>query len=196
MRRHILSLYAVLAISLCLSQAATASPRTYVVNESVGAGSVTGTITTDGTTGVLFDTNVLSWDLSLSDGTSSIVLTPSNSIDTSLSSGWISATPNALTFDFAGAGYASFGQTGPTGSSVCWSVSSIVCNVSGQTAPGVYIEIGGTDPNYQFAAPSSFALSGTVLTVAVPEPASGLLLTPVLAALGLIRRRAARTIEG
>ena len=57
------------------------SPITYNVNVSFGAsGSMVGTITTDGTIGVLNTSNIVSWNLRLADSaTNSTTLTPSNS---------------------------------------------------------------------------------------------------------------------
>lgn len=45
-----------------------ASDITYTVNQTVGAGSVTGFIETDGTIGILGTGNILNWDLVVNDG--------------------------------------------------------------------------------------------------------------------------------
>ena len=42
---------------------------TYAVDETVGAGSATGFITTDGTIGILDTADILNWNLTLNDGT-------------------------------------------------------------------------------------------------------------------------------
>ena len=39
-----------------------AAPITYNVNQTIGGGSVVGTVQTDGTIGVLDDVNFLAWD--------------------------------------------------------------------------------------------------------------------------------------
>jgi hypothetical protein len=54
---------------------ANATPITYTVNRTVGAGSVTGTIQTDGTLGVLATGNITDWNLHLSDGLNTFDLT-------------------------------------------------------------------------------------------------------------------------
>ena len=61
--------------------APAANNITYNVNLTFGsAGSMVGTITTDGTLGVLTTSNIVSWNLTLADSaTNSTLLTPSNS---------------------------------------------------------------------------------------------------------------------
>src|SRR5450432_3108133 len=53
----------------------TATPITYVVNRTVGVGSITGTIQTDGTIGTLSTGNITDWNLILNDGTHTFNLT-------------------------------------------------------------------------------------------------------------------------
>lgn len=48
------------------------------VNQTIGAGGVTGDIITDGTIGVLGAADIVSWNLLLNDGTNTALLTPSN----------------------------------------------------------------------------------------------------------------------
>ena len=64
-----------------LNDVVTYTPITYNVNVSFGAsGSMVGTITTDGTQGVLSVGNIIGWNLTLTDyGTNSTTLTPGNS---------------------------------------------------------------------------------------------------------------------
>jgi len=63
--------------ALALSVGAARASVVYGVDLSVGAGSVTGTITTDGTTGTLSSGNITAWNLKLSDGSNTFVLQPS-----------------------------------------------------------------------------------------------------------------------
>lgn len=77
------------------------TPNTYTVNLSVGVGSLTGTITTDGTIGALTATNVASWGLTLYDGQTTVELTPANSVaEIALHTGLI-ATSTQLTFNWS-----------------------------------------------------------------------------------------------
>jgi hypothetical protein len=53
----------------------TAADIVYHVNDRVGVGSVTGTITTDGTTGTLFTFDIVAFNLTLNDVTGTAILT-------------------------------------------------------------------------------------------------------------------------
>jgi len=87
---------------------------TYNVNLPFGsAGSMVGTVTTDGTQGVLSSSNIVSWNLTLFDGTNTTVLTPATS-----TSAWygtdLTATPTSLLFNYnvGDNGYGSFSGSG------------------------------------------------------------------------------------
>jgi hypothetical protein len=76
----------------------TVNSITYSVKLTFGAGSAVGTITTDGTIGVLTPSNIVNWNLTLNDGISRGVLTPSNT--TIADFGGLSATSSNLLFDY------------------------------------------------------------------------------------------------
>jgi hypothetical protein len=57
-----------MAIGLIGGQVASASPIDYQVKLSIGAGSVTGDIVTDGKIGALTGSDITNWDLTLNDG--------------------------------------------------------------------------------------------------------------------------------
>src|SRR5947209_908359 len=75
MRRTLIVLFAVIMASTFLA----ATPITYTFNQTFGSGSVTGSLTTDGTLGVLNAADLLDWTLTLNDGTNTTVLLTSNS---------------------------------------------------------------------------------------------------------------------
>src|ERR1700687_634928 len=79
---------------------------TYTFNQSVGPGSVTGTIETDGITGTLAFADILGWNLTLNDGYGDVSnLIPSNSLLSPNSfAGDLTASLTALMFDFNGNG--------------------------------------------------------------------------------------------
>jgi hypothetical protein len=92
-----------LATSLAtVSMQATAI--TYPVNRTVGAGSVAGTIETDGTIGALLTSNIVDWNLVISDGTDSFnLLGPlSGGNSETLVFGVVTATPTGLQVDTGG----------------------------------------------------------------------------------------------
>src|ERR1700691_5506357 len=77
---------------------------TYTVNQMVGPGSVTGFITTDGTTGTLSTTDISGWNLTLNDGYGdTTLLTPSNSVE-GVGGSDLTASSSDLMFDFNGDG--------------------------------------------------------------------------------------------
>ena len=58
-----------LALAASLLPTAAKADITYAVDETVGAGSATGFITTNGTIGTLDTADILDWNLTLNDGT-------------------------------------------------------------------------------------------------------------------------------
>ena len=94
-----------LAILLLGVMVCNAAPISYNVNRTIGIGSVTGFIATDGSLGVLTSGNIVDWTLLLDDGTSTFTLTGPLSGNNSVvfSQGIdISATATQLLFDFSG----------------------------------------------------------------------------------------------
>lgn len=91
------------AVLLTLSAAAVNAAITYEINRTIGAGTVTGFIKTDGTTGLLGETNIEDWSIELfapniDDGTPETFGFGSG--DTILRGDAVSATLTELTFDF------------------------------------------------------------------------------------------------
>ncbi len=85
----------------------------YTVSQTIGTGSVTGTITTDGTIGSLDDVNVIDWNLLVDDGTTSFDLTGPLSGGNSgffdhAADGSLSATATQLLFDFGDGSVANY----------------------------------------------------------------------------------------
>jgi hypothetical protein len=78
------------------------------VNQTIGAGGVTGTITTDGTLGALGSTNLLDWSLTLNDGAATFLLTAANSEVAFILGAALSETTSQLLFDTANGGIVLF----------------------------------------------------------------------------------------
>jgi hypothetical protein len=136
-----LHLASMLVAMLLVVGVSTASPITYSVNRTIGAGSVTGTIQTDGSLGVLAAANITDWNLTLFDGTSTFVLTGPASGNNShvFSSGSdITATASNLFFNFSGvdSGYLLFQVSFGSGQHYyCDATFSGVCSAGERVVP-------------------------------------------------------------
>jgi hypothetical protein len=163
---------------ICILCAAIAAPAflradtVYNVNQSIGSGSATGFITTDGSIGTLTLANIVGWDLTLNDGTNVTDLIPSNSSvffgnhDLGVGNVDVTATSQNLMFNYGApdGGFLSFG--GASGE-LCYTAWS---NCWGPTAVGVYGVAGVGGSVYVGES------GNQVIAAAVPEPSSFLLL--------------------
>jgi hypothetical protein len=96
-----------LALAAALSPTAAKADTTYAVHETVGVGSATGFITTNGTIGTLDIADILDWNLTLNDGTHPPVdlegpASGNNSLALLVGSD-LTATPTQLLFAFGAA---------------------------------------------------------------------------------------------
>src|SRR5262245_25691325 len=99
------------ALSLLLTLGAPvvgAAGVIFNVDQSIGAGGVTGTITTNGALGALAPGDLVDWKLTLNDGVTTFLLTSANSqVGFALGTA-LSETPTQLLFDTANGGIVLF----------------------------------------------------------------------------------------
>jgi len=180
--------------ALALSVGAARASVVYGVDLSVGAGSVTGTITTDGTTGTLSSGNITAWDLKLSDGSNTFVLQPSVTSTALIFGNQTSATATGLFFNFGGTGLQSLifeGSNVASGQS-----DAILCfGTTGSCFAGVGagITLTGGPLTNEFTAQSGLVEIGQ----AVPLPTALPLFATGLGGLGLLgwrRKRKAKAV--
>jgi hypothetical protein len=160
----------------------------YTVNIPLGAGGVTGTITTDGATGVLHAGDLVGWNLTINDGSHSTNLLNTNSaFDTGLhdtvglANVDLTASATNLFFNYSSGdgGFMSFSNANGDLCFTGWS------NCFGPTAVGTF-NING-DNAFDYVAQTGNQVIGTVAT---PEPAGLLLLGSGLLGLsGTLRKR-------
>ncbi len=181
-----------LPILLLLPVAASicrAADITYDVNLTIGAGSVTGDIITDGTIGTLFDSDIVDWNLLVNDGTHTFDLTGPLSGDNSafdVTLEGLTATATDLLYDFDNGNEAEFYYTGFLPVNVCFISSGAPdCTGSGygagealivcQVYPGCY---GSSDSDSQYAAlTGTQVIAGPESSPGTPEPSTCVLLS-------------------
>jgi hypothetical protein len=185
----------VCALSLTFTGYAAAQDITYNVDDIIGTGSVMGTITTNGTLGeLLSSTDIVSYSLTLNDGTSSALLSSASGggVFGSFSSGALTATSTALEFDTTnGAAPTITFAPLPTGTTApCW-----VLRTDGGTGctgvAGTTMSVLAAAGNTPMSKPISGDLVFATTPAAVPEPGSLSLL--LAGAAGLIARRRRRS---
>jgi hypothetical protein len=176
---------AVLSWVLGVASLGNATNITYNVDQTIGAGGVTGDIVTDGTIGTLAQTDVVDWNLLVNDGTNTFDLTGPLSGGNSLfddfaKAGDLSATANQLTFNFSGVGAGGendvyFMTTGATQiasgglqTQVCFGVTGSLGICSGDEE---LIVLGGANQVTPLSGTQVIASVSTV-TPSVPEPSS------------------------
>jgi len=136
--------------ALIAGEPALADPITYNVDQHIGSGKVEGTITTDGTLGVLAKANITDWTLDLTSGADTFTLNLGNS-QVLLQGLDLTATPTELLFNFNGTdgGYFAFQANNPGLFSgyhyVCFDTNNFPCAPGAAVVPQNY-----TDPSAQF----------------------------------------------
>lgn len=176
-----------LAAMLCWTTAAQAA--VYTINRTIGAGSVTGSVTTDGTLGALAAANITGWTLTLSEGGDTFGLTTGNS--GLLVNGILTATATQLLFDFAAPGRVLF-QT-PAADDLgnpfwCLEGFATDCAIAGA---GESVRASGPTTPFESTTYASEQVIGTRELATVPAPGALAVFAIGLAGLALARRRPA-----
>ena len=174
------------AAALLGSGVCSAAPITYTINQTIGAGSVTGTIQTDGTIGTLAAGNFIAWNLNLNGVGASFNITDGNSV-AYVTGTDVTATATDLLFNFSGldSGVLLFQQGLFSGTHYyCDATSTATCFQGASVSPQSYL-----DPSFQNVGVSGDQVIGTVAPI--PESGSLALFGAGLAGLGIIVRRRA-----
>lgn len=166
-----------------------ASPITYSVARTIGLGSVTGFIETDGSLGVLSAANFVDWSLLLNDGTSTYTITGplsgSNSV-AFVQGADTTASATQLLFDFSGVdnGILLFQQGLFSGQHYYCAATQLGTCYQGETV--VPIDVFSS---FQNASRSGNIVIGTAGS-AVPEPGTLMMFgSGIVGLAGLLRRR-------
>jgi hypothetical protein len=177
--------------ALSAPTALRAADITYTVYESVGAGMVTGSITTDGTVGTLATSDIVDWNLVLNDGTHPTFdllgpLSGNNSQDLVFGAD-LTASLTQLLFNFSATDHGTFDIENPglglSGPVICYDANAMFC----PTPNSVALDALKPESDIQ-----STSLTGTDViasvgtTVATPEPGTGELMLIGVGLLGLM----------
>ncbi len=165
--------------------AVPASAATFLVSQIGGGVSAIGSITTDGTLGVLSTANVTTWSLNLNDGFGTFTLNGTSNSQLLVQGSDLTATATGLFFNFSGTGFALF-QNPSVGSGinfVCF-VGNAVCGGAGNRTSVSVSNFGGG-----FAQQGVQQIGRLAAAPAVPEPASWAMMISGFALAGLALRR-------
>ena len=179
-------LYVATALLLA-GAAAPSSAAVYNVTRSIGTGSVSGTITTDNTLGVLASTNVTAYALTLTDAQGSRTITQNGtSASTTVFGNAFSATSAGLFFDFNQAGQSGvyLANLGPQAFYCVQTNGCFDYNGAGEAVTTNYA--GG---NRTVLRESGLVQLASAATGAVPEPATWAMMTLGFGAVGFAMRR-------
>ncbi|MDO6693560.1 PEP-CTERM sorting domain-containing protein [Aliiglaciecola sp. 3_MG-2023] len=144
----------------------------YNVERVIGAGGVTGSITTDGFLGTLATNNIIDWDLTLNDGSNTFNLIGPGNVGTNsdllINGSSLTATNTDLLFDFSGVGLVLF-QNPFTGSGInFWCVEGVnsACASSGSSTESLYLS------SMSYVVNSGVVSIASTSSQSVPEPLS------------------------
>ncbi len=167
----------------------------YDLDRTIGAGSVTGTITTDGTLGSLATSNFIDWELLISDGAGSFTLfgpgTAAANSNLLLTSSSFIATLTDLIFDFDAPGIALF-QNPSNGSGVnWWCLDGTLANCAGTGDGSESVHVLSSTEYVLHSGEVTISTTSTN-PVSVSEPGPLALVGLGLLGLALSRRKVAR----
>ena len=181
-----------IAASVMAGSATSAATIVYNVDQTIGLGTVTGTISTNGDLGVLDLSDITAFSLTVSGPGASVLLDQGNSIIAGSGTNF-SATATSLSFNYGGAaGYLLF-QLGQFGTGMKYYCNASVEGTCFQGASAIPESF--NSPSAQVEARGDSQIIGTVGGT-VPEPASWALMVGGFGLVGaaLRRRSAARVV--
>jgi hypothetical protein len=174
-----------LAVVTALIPLSASANITYLIDVTAGVGSVTGTVTTDGATGILGAGDFLAWNLTLNGngGVSTTITSADSGAAAFVQGADTTATASALSFNYSGLdnGYLLFQDNLFSGHTYwCNAVSIGACFQGVSIAPQAY-----SDPSFVTVAVSGIQIIGVAPG---PVPGAGLASLAALTLAGLYAR--------
>lgn len=179
--------------SLLAAAPLAAATIVYDVNQTIGLGSVVGTITTDGSFGTLTAADVTGFHLTINGNGASVLLTDADSVVVDNGTNF-TATGSALLFNYSGpAGYLVF-QQGSFGTGMKYYCNASTLNACFQGASAVPEAFNSASA--QVEARTGLQTIGTAITAVggVPEPATWALVVAGFGFVGSMMRRRSRAL--
>ncbi|MFD1787585.1 PEPxxWA-CTERM sorting domain-containing protein [Sphingomonas floccifaciens] len=180
-----MKLASIACAAVAVAVATPASAAVYTFNTSVGAGSATGSITTDDTIGVLSGANITAFNILINDGADSFTVTNNNG-SVLIGGNALTATSTGLSFDFSaqGANYALFQNPFPGSSVNYFCLQTVGCYFPAEA--GIGIRLQGELLNSSLSGNVQFAQAAAA---AVPEPATWAMMLIGFGGIGASMRR-------
>jgi hypothetical protein len=185
--RKLLCIITALFVAIGAPKILRADSITYSIDQTLGAGSVTGTITTNGTIGILDLADLTGWNLVLYDGTNTVDMTQATS--TALINGNdLTASLTVLDFNYSGGGFApnyndfTFNGNGSPNGQLCYTSGS---NCWGPTGVGVW-DVGGDFYTSDYVVETG---NQVIAIASAPEPGTGSLMLIGIGFLWMMRKR-------
>ena len=178
-------------IALALAgTSATAATITYNVNQTIGLGSVFGTIQTDGTLGTLDQSNITAFNLQVSGPGATVALTQADSVIVTQGSN-LSATATNLSFNYSGASGFLLFQFVSFGTGMRYYCNSSVAGTCFQGASAIPESFDSVSAQVEQRAGTQVIASADAT---VPEPASWALMVGGFGMVGAVLRRRPRSV--
>jgi PEP-CTERM motif len=189
---HVISAAAIAMGVACLASPTNASTIYTIVNGTVGSETLSGTITTDGIIGQLDNSDILSWNLSLTDGTTTLAISSANGSAAGTNFGALNSDPSTVYETATGiyinpsqGGYLFF-QNGPAntgGAQACWLGNNYTCSSGSST---MQVSFNGD-------LPADFQSKGIEnpfeIASAIPEPSTWAMMLLGFAGVGFMAYR-------
>lgn len=167
-----------------IGSATAAQAVVYTGSHAVGPGSISISITTDGTLGVLANANVIAWSFTMTNAGGTDTINDGNSSFTYLSGNAFQATATDIVFDYTAVGHMQWDNFGSSGDDAYCLDTPLAANTCIGSSPSEVIYVNGSLNEVDRAG--RFVL-GTAAVV--PEPASWAMMIAGFGLVGAAARR-------